>query len=467
MRHVISFLFMIVAVGLAQAQDATPQEPASQEDRGYLQSLIEDNLSTEGTQVRLVGFNGSLTSASSIDQLTIADADGVWLTMTDLVLDWNRRALFSRRLEVTELSVETIELDRWPPPGESAPSAEAKPFKLPELPLEIDIREIRAGSIALGPSILGAAATLSLEGSATLSGGSGQVNLQANRLDGPTGQFTIAAGYSNETDVLDLDVQLEEAPNGIATNLLNLQGRPSVRMTIVGSAPLSRYEARLELATGGVQRVSGQVTMLRAATSTPDSDQPVREFSARLSGDVAPLFAPALAPFFGDNVILSVDGRSLPDGRTQISALAAETAALRISGMLDFAANGLPERFDLTGRIAGASGQPVTLPLPGGGTTLTRADLTAKFDAATGDEWQATATVKEFSRNGLTIGTTELDAEGTIATTGPRRISANIGFSASGIVHTDVTVARALGRQLTGAAALLWSDGTPLRLTPD
>ena len=461
MRHIISFLFVILGAGLALAQDA-----ATQDDRGYLQALIEDNLSTEDTQVRIEGFYGSLSAASSIDRLTVADVDGVWLTMTGLKLDWSRAALLSRRLEVTELSVQNIVLDRLPPGKSAPPSAEAKPFKLPELPLEVDIRKISAGAITLGPGVLGIAATLSLDGSATLSGGSGQLNLEANRLDGPTGRFAIAAGYSNKTNALDLDVQLEEAPDGIAANLLNLQGRPSVRMSIAGTAPLSRFEARLELATGGVQRVSGQVTLMRAPSSAPDSGQPApaREFSARLSGDVAPLFAPALAPFFGENITLSVDGRSLTDGRLQISALTAETAALRISGKLDLAANGLPERFDLSGRIAGASGQPVTLPLPGAATTLTRAELTAKFDAATGDAWQATATVKNFSRDGLTVGTTALEAEGTIATAGARRVSANVRFSASDIGHADISVARALGRQLTGAAALLWSEGAPLQL---
>ena len=146
MRYVISFVFMILTVGLAQAQDTTPQD-----DRGYLQSLIEDNLSTEDTQVRIEGFNGSLFAASSIDQLTISDADGIWLTMTGMKLDWSRAALLSRRLEVTELSVQDIVLDRLPPGKSAPPSAEAKPFKLPELPTSrptgLTVRPAPSGSL--------------------------------------------------------------------------------------------------------------------------------------------------------------------------------------------------------------------------------------------------------------------------------------------------------------------------------
>lgn len=459
MRFLIPFLIMFLGVAPALAQEAPPPD-----DRGYLQSLIEDNLSTEDTQVRIEGFQGSLTSTSSIDRLTVADVDGVWLTMTGLKLDWSRAALLSRRLEVTELSVEEIVLDRLPPGQKAPPSAEAKPFKLPELPLEVDIRKISAGAITLGPQVLGAAATLSLDGSAVLSGGAGKVDLQAKRTDGRTGSFTIAAGYSNETQVLDLDVLLDEAPDGIAANMLNLQGRPSVRMAIAGSAPLSQYEATIDLQTDGVPRLNGQVRL----ASVPDSDQPglppAREFSAALVGDVAPLFAPSLAGFFGENISLSVSGLRLPDGRVQIASLSAETAALSLGGSLDLAANGLPERFDLTGRIAGEAGEAVIMPLPGLATTLTSAEFSAQFDAATGDTWQAGATIQEFTRNGLSVDTAVISANGTIASDMARKVSAKVGFAAFGVDHTDIALARAMGPKLAGSAVLDWTEGAPLQM---
>lgn len=459
MRFLIPLLMIFIGIAPALAQEAAPPD-----DRGFLQALIEDNLSTEDTQVRIEGFKGSLTSASSIDRLTVADVDGVWLTMTGLKLDWSRAALLSRRLEVTELSVEEILLDRLPPGQKAPPSAEAKPFKLPELPVEVDIKKIAAGAITLGPKVLGTAATLSLDGSAVLSGGAGKVDLQANRTDGRSGSFKIAAGYSNETQVLDLDVLLDEAPDGIAANVLNLQGRPSVRMAIAGSAPLSQFEATIDLQTDGVPRLNGQVRL----ASVPDADQPdlppAREFSAALVGDVAPLFSPSLAGFFGENISLSVSGLRLPDGRVQIASLSAETAALSLGGSLDLAANGLPERFDLTGRIAGVAGEAVILPLPGLATTLTSAEFSAQFDAATGDTWQAGATIQEFTRNGLSVDTAVVSANGTITSDMARKVSAKIGFAAFGVDHTDKALARAMGPKLAGSAVLDWTEGAPLQM---
>ena len=40
--------------------------------------------------------------------------EGVWLTLRDVVLDWNRSALLRRRVEVTELSAAEILLPRLP-----------------------------------------------------------------------------------------------------------------------------------------------------------------------------------------------------------------------------------------------------------------------------------------------------------------------------------------------------------------
>lgn len=86
----------------------------SDDDRGYLQAFLEDSLSGAGRQVRIVGFAGALSSRATIDELTIADDEGIWLTLRDVSLDWSRSALLTGRLEVTELSVAEVLLPRKP-----------------------------------------------------------------------------------------------------------------------------------------------------------------------------------------------------------------------------------------------------------------------------------------------------------------------------------------------------------------
>ena len=79
------------------AQDA-------QEDRdvGFIQGLIEDNLSGVGREVVIEGFEGALSSEARIGLMTISDDEGVWFRAEGLVLDWNRSALLRGRLELVD-----------------------------------------------------------------------------------------------------------------------------------------------------------------------------------------------------------------------------------------------------------------------------------------------------------------------------------------------------------------------------
>jgi len=95
---------------------SAPVAHAQENDRGFLQGLIEDNLSTQGRDVKIEGFEGALSSEATLDLLTIADADGIWLTVKDVTLDWNRSALLVGTLDVTKFSAAEIILERLPNP---------------------------------------------------------------------------------------------------------------------------------------------------------------------------------------------------------------------------------------------------------------------------------------------------------------------------------------------------------------
>ena len=135
--------FALIAFALLFSLPATAQE---EEDKGFLTTKIQDLLSGAGRDVNIIGFEGALSSVASFRQMTISDAEGVWLTMENVVLDWNRSALLRGRLEVEELSAQRIDIARLPAGEEDKlPDAEAKPFtfpKLPDLPVSIDIKTL-------------------------------------------------------------------------------------------------------------------------------------------------------------------------------------------------------------------------------------------------------------------------------------------------------------------------------------
>ncbi|MEO0829235.1 MAG: hypothetical protein AAFY03_02105, partial [Pseudomonadota bacterium] len=84
-------LCCLVMPALAQQDDR---------DRGRIIAFLEDRLSTDGRNIRLDGFRGSLSGRAELDQLMISDDEGPWLTLRGAVLDWNQRALLSGRVEI-------------------------------------------------------------------------------------------------------------------------------------------------------------------------------------------------------------------------------------------------------------------------------------------------------------------------------------------------------------------------------
>ena len=58
---------------------------AQEDDKSYLAGLLEGYLSDAGRAVTITGFEGALSSRATLQEMTIADDAGVWLTLRDVV----------------------------------------------------------------------------------------------------------------------------------------------------------------------------------------------------------------------------------------------------------------------------------------------------------------------------------------------------------------------------------------------
>jgi len=259
---------ILVAVLPAHAQDDAA------DDKSLLESFLQDNLSAAGRTVEVTGFAGALSSRATMERLTIADDDGVWLTLDGATLDWTRSALLTGRLEIEALTAERIEIARRPVAVSDGPQPATSDFALPELPVAINIGKISAKSLVLGAPVLGVPAELRLEGGGRLEGGAGEATLSLERIDGRKGRFSVAAAYANDTGVLALDLDLEEGPQGIVASLTGLPGGAPLSFRLNGTGPLDAYTADLALATDGADRIAGQVTLSRAAPRRRSTSPP-------------------------------------------------------------------------------------------------------------------------------------------------------------------------------------------------
>ncbi|MBK5928952.1 translocation/assembly module TamB domain-containing protein [Rhodobaculum claviforme] len=446
-----------LAAPLALATAFAAPAPLWAEDENFLTRLLQDQLSDAGREVRIRGFSGALSSRATIAELTIADDDGVWLTLRGAELDWNRGALFRRALQVNALSADEIILERLPDTGPGdAPSPEATPFALPELPLSVDIGRIEAEVLRLGAPILGQEVTVRLSGAAQLSGGSGRTELDITRTDGAEGALRLEGSFSNTSRELALDLSLREGPAGIVAGALGLPGAPSLGLEVAGAGPLSDFSADIALETDGAPRLTGGVVLARDA-------QDAQTFRVDIDGDMRPLFMPAYRDFFGAQARLAVAGRQRDDGGLVLSQIDLTTAQLRLEGGLSLGASGIPERVALTGRVAAADGGPVLLPLAGDPTTIDGLDLVVDFDAARSEDWSADITLRGLERPDLVAAQVALTGGGRLGDD-PRRADGALRLVADGLAPADPALAEALGTRVTAAMRIDWREGTPLRI---
>lgn len=463
MRKIITILFAILFPLAVLAQSAAEISEQTEDDRGFLTRLLEENLSGAGRQVIIKGFEGALSSRATFRQITIADADGIWLTLNNGAIQWNRSALLRGRIEIAELSASEIQLPRLPGGGgEKKPQAEAKEFALPELPVSVGIDKIQADRVELGEPVIGIPAAISVAGSMSLAGGEGKADLTINRLDGPRGAFVLSAGYANETKILSLNLSLDEAADGLLVNLIDLYDKPSVSAQISGEGPLDGFTADLRLATNGQPRVTGSASL---TAETSEDGAPGRAFRLELGGDVASLLPPDDRTFFGPNTQLLAEGWRGDDGRLNVPVLMIDTDALNVSGSVTTNPQGAPQSAVLLmtlGRDAGATDVPVKLPGAGDNATVESGRLELQYDAAEGEGWTLEGRIGQLDQGEVRIGALTLDGSGQVvldASNSLSEITGALDFGGEQIEFNDPGLAQAVGDAITGNAVFTYGGG--------
>lgn len=460
MRGLALFLVWLSLAPLAALAQTTAQE---EEDKGYLTTLLQDALSGAGRNVDITGFSGALSSRATIERLTVADKTGIWLTLEDVVFDWNRSALLGGRLEVNELSAQRIAVPRLPVTEEGAPAPEATPIAIPELPVSVDIGKLSIARAELGRGVLGQEVVMSLSGKAKLADGGADISLATRRTDGKRGEIALSARYDPGDGSALIDLKMQEAEGGIAASALGLPGAPPVDLSLVGEGPIADFEADLRLATEGQDRLAGTITLSRAE----GNDAPWQT-RLDLGGDMTPLFAPELRDFFGTDIRLVAAAQRGEDGALTLDDLALDTRAMSVQGRFALGPDYWPRAARFTARIADPEGGMVTLPSPGGNTRIRRAVATLDYDAAQGDRWSGSLAVLDYTTPGGTAGALRLWGDGTLVPGdggAVGKVTAALETRAEAMEFRDAALAQAVGEALSGQLNITYEEDAPVEIT--
>lgn len=455
----------VVAPAFAQSTIAEIAEETQDDDQGFITRLLQEKLSANGRQVQISGFDGALSSRATFRELTISDENGAWITLQNGAIKWTRSALLLRRVEIQELSAETVILPRLPASEGGAETAEIPEFALPVLPVGINIDKISIGRLELGQPVIGIAAAASVSGSMRLSGGAGKAQLAINRLDGARGVFDLAASFSNETKILDMDLNLDEDPDGIFANLVNLDGAPAVMAEIKGQGPLGQFAADLRMATGGQERVTGRVTLNEAE----QQGQPGTSFRVEMTGDIAALVPAEHKDFFGQNSQLLAEGWRGQSGKLNIPVLMVDTDALNLSGSVTTTDKGAPQSAVLLlnlGEDANAPIVPVRLPWADKPTTVRSGSMQLSYDAAQDSAWTLSGRVGDVSRAEGSLKELKIGGRGHVEMTEGALdlLRGWIAFGLTDMAPTDAALAQAIGDNMNGGLNFHFRPGAALSL---
>lgn len=448
------FVLLTLWSGLVWAQEALVE---GADDNGFIINLLQDQLSTDSRKIRLSGVEGVLSSAATVARITISDTEGIWLQIENAQIVWTRSALLRGRVEVETLSAERIEVRRRPVPDPGLPDPAVGSFRVPELPVSVELGVLSVGTIALGEALLGTAAELQAEGRLKLVDGVLDAALQLNRLDGPGGTFDLAAVFDDSDQAVSVDLSVNEPQGGVAATLMGIKGAPPLETRIEARGSLADLNATLDFKVDGVDLLGGRVAVRTAESG--------RNFALGLTGRLQPLLPPNLHDFFAAQSNVLVNGKLHGDGGIDLSRLNIDSGGLQVQATASLAPDRFPDAIEATVRLAAPDGGALVLPLGDGTTTLRNGQFQLSFGGA--ERWLGFLQASDLTTGGVTLGDVRTQLGGLLqnpSDPAARRVTINVDGAVTEMSATDPGVAMALGEQITLALGLDWTAGNPLRI---
>lgn len=441
--------------------DCTLTDASAQtnEDRGYVTRLLEDLLSVEGSEVVIEGMSGVARGPVRMARVSASDDLGEWLVIRNLVIDWNRTALVNRNVVFRQVSAEQVTVRKWASAeDENLISAEARGFSLPRLPVSFRIDDLDMPSVTVSGPAFETPALMEIAGSVNLARNRGAAEIVAARIDDREDYLELRLNYDSNTDSIDFETRVREAPGGAASRLLRLPGYPSIDLRIAGDGSYEDFSGELELQTNGVERLDGRFTSRGDAIGN-------QSFSLGVGGDVRPLFEPGVKDFFGPNGEISANAIRRADSSFELSRFRLSTAGMTIDVSADVGADNIPNAFQFRGEISGNDGDRVTLPFSGDPLSVRSAFITAGFDSDISERWRIAGGVNGFARADTSLDGFSINGSGLISDTpGARGASFSGTAEFAGLDVPDNPLSRLLGSDFQAEGAVQWDEGHPVMI---
>ncbi len=329
-RRVLTLLGMTLAVLLGAALLAVGAGAVwldGESGRRWLARSVEAAVAGPDARLTLGAIEGSLPFDLALKRVTMADGQGVWLTVDALRVTLSPSALLTRRLRIERLEADSVEVARAPQATAPAPPAAAPGvgFALPDLPVSVGLDRLAVKRLRLGPALLGEAATLRIDGALALDAGGAGLDgrLSVERIDDQPGKLDATVVFVPASQRLELAVNGAEPAGGVIARALSLPGLPPLSLALNGRGTLDNWTGAMTTQVGASKPLTAEASVKATADGRALS----------LTAQAAPdgLLDPALARLVGARSSLTAAILLKPDGGVTLRPLTLETAAGRAS----------------------------------------------------------------------------------------------------------------------------------------
>ncbi|MHB9879616.1 translocation/assembly module TamB domain-containing protein [Pacificimonas sp. ICDLI1SI03] len=225
-----------------------------------------------GMDIEVGAIDGSLYGGMVVTDLSIADPDGVFLTIPRAEMDWHPLAYASGLIDIDRLEVPQATLSRLPAFRET-PTDPNEPL-IPDINLDID--RLSVGRLDIGEAVTGSRHALTLAGDVLLDGGQATVELDARALseDGLAGgdRFDLSLLVDPADDKLNVAMDLIAPADGLVAGMTGV-ARP--------------LRARIEQSVGTWTNWNGRLLVDSAGEAITRLDLSAEEGLYRVRGPLA------------------------------------------------------------------------------------------------------------------------------------------------------------------------------------
>ena len=223
--------------------------------------LIEhETASLTDGQIMMAGLGGRLPDRLRLAHLTLRDRDGIWLAADGVAFDWSPLRLLGWKAQIDNVSIAHALIVRAPVPAAAAPrtAPAAGGFRLL---LPVTVRHIALPHVDIGEKLIGVAAVLRVDGSASLvSLQLGQAQLAATRLDAPA-TYNVTAAISPSD--LTAQMQVREPLGGLIASAAKLPALGGIAIDATMHGPQRNEQVHIAIGAGPLHAdLSGLVDMV-------------------------------------------------------------------------------------------------------------------------------------------------------------------------------------------------------------